>query len=125
MSNLINENYISIEDAARFLNIKSVTLRKWIKDKNVPVTGVSRQQKVYEKRTQNRIYDIYPHGIQVLPQSAQHPVCHRVHVHERHEKRKQLYVSSNLVALIYNSPQLSGKAIQRPHHTDGKQEAKL
>ena len=36
MSNLINENYISIEDAALFLNIKPVTLRKWIKDKNVP-----------------------------------------------------------------------------------------
>ena len=33
MSNLINENYISIEDAALFLNIKPVTLRKWIKDK--------------------------------------------------------------------------------------------
>ena len=31
MSNLINENYISIEDAALFLNIKPVTLRKWIK----------------------------------------------------------------------------------------------
>lgn len=29
MSNLINENYISIEDAALFLNIKPVTLRKY------------------------------------------------------------------------------------------------
>lgn len=36
MSSSINENYISIEDAALFLNIKPVTLRKWIKDKNVP-----------------------------------------------------------------------------------------
>ncbi len=32
MSSSINENYISIEDAALFLNIKPVTLRKWIKD---------------------------------------------------------------------------------------------
>ena len=30
MSSSINENYISIEDAALFLNIKPVTLRKWI-----------------------------------------------------------------------------------------------
>ena len=30
MSNSINENYISIEDAALFLNIKPVTLRKWM-----------------------------------------------------------------------------------------------
>ena len=36
LSNLVNENYISIEDAALFLNIKPVTLRKWIKDKSVP-----------------------------------------------------------------------------------------
>lgn len=31
MSSSINENYISIEDAALFLNIKPVTLRKWMK----------------------------------------------------------------------------------------------
>ena len=45
MSNLINENYISIEDAALFLNIKPVTLRKWIKDKNVPAHKIGKQWK--------------------------------------------------------------------------------
>ena len=39
MSSSINENYISIEDAALFLNIKPVTLRKWIKDKNVTMSA--------------------------------------------------------------------------------------
>ena len=43
MSSSINENYISIEDAALFLNIKPVTLRKWIKDKNVPAQAVEIQ----------------------------------------------------------------------------------
>jgi excisionase family DNA binding protein len=45
MSDLINENYISIEDAAMFLNIKSVTLRKWIKDKNIPAHKIGKQWK--------------------------------------------------------------------------------
>lgn len=45
MSNSINENYISIEDAALFLNIKPVTLRKWIKDKNVPAHKIGKQWK--------------------------------------------------------------------------------
>ena len=45
MSNLINENYISIEDAALFLNIKPVTLRKLIKDKNVPAHKIGKQWK--------------------------------------------------------------------------------
>ena len=45
MSNSINENYISIEEAALFLNIKPVTLRKWIKDKNVPAHKIGKQWK--------------------------------------------------------------------------------
>ena len=47
MSNLINENYISIEDAALFLNIKPVTLRprRTIKDKNVPAHKIGKQWK--------------------------------------------------------------------------------
>jgi excisionase family DNA binding protein len=45
MSNLVNENYISIDDAAEFLNIKPVTLRKWIKDKNVPAHKIGKQWK--------------------------------------------------------------------------------
>jgi len=44
MSNL-NENYISIEDAGLFLNVKPVTLRKWIKDKNVPAHKIGKQWK--------------------------------------------------------------------------------
>lgn len=41
MSSSINENYISIEDAALFLNIKPVTLRKWIKDKKEKIQRYS------------------------------------------------------------------------------------
>lgn len=31
MSERADDNYISLEDAAEYLNIKPVTLRKWIK----------------------------------------------------------------------------------------------
>lgn len=34
MINTSQDNYISLEDAAEYLNIKPVTLRKWIKQKN-------------------------------------------------------------------------------------------
>lgn len=33
MSERIDDNYISLEDAAEYLNIKPVTLRKWIRQK--------------------------------------------------------------------------------------------
>lgn len=33
MSERSDDNYISLEDAAEYLNIKPVTLRKWIKQK--------------------------------------------------------------------------------------------
>jgi DNA binding domain protein, excisionase family len=33
MNKKIDDNYISLEDAALYLNIKSGTLRKWIKKK--------------------------------------------------------------------------------------------
>lgn len=33
MENLNAEGYISLEEAASYLNIKPVTLRKWIKEK--------------------------------------------------------------------------------------------
>lgn len=39
------ENYIGIEEAAIFLNIKPVTLRKWIKDKCVPAHRIGKQWK--------------------------------------------------------------------------------
>ena len=45
MSNSPNENYIGIEDAALFLNIKPVTLRKWVKDKSVPAHKIGKQWK--------------------------------------------------------------------------------
>ena len=45
MPDLLNENYISIDDAAEYLNIKAVTLRKWIKDKNVPAHKIGKQWK--------------------------------------------------------------------------------
>ena len=45
MPNLLNENYISIEEAATFLDIKPVTLRKWIKEKNLPAHKIGKQWK--------------------------------------------------------------------------------
>ena len=33
MNKRTDDNYISLEDAAEYLNIKPVTLRKWIKQK--------------------------------------------------------------------------------------------
>ncbi len=45
MADVIIENYISIDDAAAFLNIKPVTLRKWIKDKSVPAHRIGKQWK--------------------------------------------------------------------------------
>ena len=45
MSNSVGKNYISTEDAALLLNIKPVTLRKWIKDKSVPAHKIGKQWK--------------------------------------------------------------------------------
>lgn len=39
------ENYIGIDDAAKYLNIKPVTLRKWVKDKKVPAHQIGKQWK--------------------------------------------------------------------------------
>lgn len=39
------ENYISIEDAAKYLNIKPVTLRKWVKERKVPAHQIGKQWK--------------------------------------------------------------------------------
>lgn len=39
----VEEGYISLDDAAAYLNIKPVTLRKWIKNKeNLPARKVGR-----------------------------------------------------------------------------------
>ena len=45
MESKITENFISIEDAATYLNIKSVTLRKWVKEKDVPAHKIGKQWK--------------------------------------------------------------------------------
>ena len=45
MSNSINESYISIDDASLFLDIKPVTLRKWIKEKSIPAHKIGKQWK--------------------------------------------------------------------------------
>ena len=45
MTDTINENYIGIDEAALFLNIKPVTLRKWIKEQNVPAHKIGKQWK--------------------------------------------------------------------------------
>lgn len=43
MSERIDDNYISLEDAAKYLNIKPVTLRKWIKQKaDLPAHQIGR-----------------------------------------------------------------------------------
>ena len=43
MSERTDDNYISLEDAAEYLNIKPVTLRKWIKQKeDLPAHQIGR-----------------------------------------------------------------------------------
>ena len=43
MNERIEDNYISLEDAAEYLNVKPVTLRKWIKQKeNLPAHQIGR-----------------------------------------------------------------------------------
>ncbi len=43
MDKRIEDNYISLEEAANYLNIKSVTLRKWIKqNKDLPAHQIGR-----------------------------------------------------------------------------------
>lgn len=43
MSERMDDNYISLEEAAEYLNIKPVTLRKWIKQKtDLPAHQIGR-----------------------------------------------------------------------------------
>ena len=43
MERKIDDSYISLEDAAEYLNIKPVTLRKWIKQKtDIPAHQIGR-----------------------------------------------------------------------------------
>ena len=43
MNKKADDNYISLEDAAEYLNIKPVTLRKWIKQKtDLPAHPIGR-----------------------------------------------------------------------------------
>lgn len=40
-----NDNYISLEEAAKYLNIKPVTLRNWIKKTDIPTRKIGKQWK--------------------------------------------------------------------------------
>lgn len=43
MTDNINDNYISIDEAAEYLDIKTVTLRNWIKkDENLPAHKIGK-----------------------------------------------------------------------------------
>ena len=43
MSERIEDSYISLEDAAEYLNIKPVTLRKWVRQKaDIPAHQIGR-----------------------------------------------------------------------------------
>lgn len=43
MAELKNDNYISIDEAAEYLGIKTVTLRTWIKrDENIPARKIGK-----------------------------------------------------------------------------------
>lgn len=43
MQNELNDNYISIDEAAEYLGIKTVTLRNWIKkDENLPAHKIGK-----------------------------------------------------------------------------------
>jgi len=45
MNDYLNDNYISIEEAADYLGIKVVTLRNWIKADKVPANKIGKQWK--------------------------------------------------------------------------------
>lgn len=46
MGNIVDDSYISIEEAASYLDIKVVTLRNWIKFKpNLPAHRIGKQWK--------------------------------------------------------------------------------
>ena len=45
MKEQFDDNYINIEDAAQYLGIKPVTLRKWIKVNSVPAHRIGKQWK--------------------------------------------------------------------------------
>ena len=46
MSEIINEKWINIDEAATYLGVKSVTVRDWIrKDKGIPAHKIGKQWK--------------------------------------------------------------------------------
>ena len=46
MNNILDDNYINIEEADKYLGIKVVTLRSWIKIKaNIPAHKIGKQWK--------------------------------------------------------------------------------
>ncbi|HCA29390.1 helix-turn-helix domain-containing protein [Faecalispora sporosphaeroides] len=46
MSDIINDNWINIDEAATYLGVKPVTVRDWIrKDKGIPAHKIGKQWK--------------------------------------------------------------------------------
>lgn len=50
MNELNQDNYISLEEAAEYLDIKPVTLRNWIRKTDIPTRKIGKQWKF--KRTE-------------------------------------------------------------------------
>jgi len=50
MNDVNQDNYISLEEAAEYLDIKPVTLRNWIKKTDIPTRKIGKQWKF--KRTE-------------------------------------------------------------------------
>ena len=56
MSERMDDNYISLEEAAEYLNIKPVTLRKWIKQKtDLPAHQIGRLWKFKRSELDARV----------------------------------------------------------------------
>lgn len=45
MADLLNDNYISLDEASKYLGIKPITLRNWIKLKKIPSHKIGKQWK--------------------------------------------------------------------------------
>ena len=71
-NNLMYDNYISIDDAAAYLGIKSVTLRNWIKKKpDIPAHRVGKLWKFKRSELDEWIALSLIHISQCPPRSVQ------------------------------------------------------
>jgi excisionase family DNA binding protein len=56
MSDIINDNWINIDEAATYLGVKPVTVRDWIrKDKGIPAHKIGKQWKFKISELDNRV----------------------------------------------------------------------